>query len=98
MLSQVLQIKQYTIIDVDAHKGDGTAGIAGADPYEKDELPSAKLLQLSLEQLQERDLLIYDFLQDKGIPGAYLMAGGYGESSWEVYTQFLEWALLDNLE
>jgi len=47
MLSQVLQIKQYTIIDVDAHKGDGTAGIAGADPYEKDELPSAKLLRLS---------------------------------------------------
>ena len=72
--------------------------LAGADPYEKDELPSAKLLQLSLEQLQERDLLIYDFLQNKSIPTAYLMAGGYGESAWEVYTQFLEWALLDNLE
>jgi len=72
--------------------------VAGADPYEKDELPSAKLLQLSLEQLQERDLLIYDFLQNKSIPTAYLMAGGYGESAWEVYTQFLEWALLDNLK
>jgi acetoin utilization deacetylase AcuC-like enzyme len=72
--------------------------VAGADPYEKDELPSAKLLQLSLEQLQERDLLIYDFLQNKSIPTAYLMAGGYGESAWEVYAQFLEWALLDNLE
>ena len=72
--------------------------VAGADPYEKDELPSAKLLQLSLEQLQERDLLIYDFLQKKSIPTAYLMAGGYGESAWEVYTQFLEWALLDNLQ
>jgi len=72
--------------------------VAGADPYEKDELPSAKLLQLSLEQLQERDLLIYDFLQNRGIPSAYLMAGGYGESAWEVYSQFLEWALLDNLE
>jgi acetoin utilization deacetylase AcuC-like enzyme len=72
--------------------------VAGADPYEKDELPSAKLLQLTLEQLQERDLFIYDFLKGKGIPGAYLMAGGYGESAWEVYAQFLEWALLDNLE
>jgi hypothetical protein len=25
------------------------------------------------------------------------MAGGYGEGSWQVYAQFLEWALLDNL-
>lgn len=72
--------------------------VAGADPYEKDELPSAQLLQLSLEQLRERDLLIYDFLRNRSIPTAYLMAGGYGESVWEVYTQFLEWALLDNLE
>jgi acetoin utilization deacetylase AcuC-like enzyme len=72
--------------------------VAGADPYEKDELPSAQLLQLSLEQLRERDLLIYDFLRKKSIPTAYLMAGGYGESAWKVYTQFLEWALLDNLE
>jgi hypothetical protein len=43
-------------------------------------------------------MIIYDFLQNKSIPSAYLMAGGYGESSWAVYTQFLEWALLDNLE
>jgi len=25
------------------------------------------------------------------------MAGGYGRNSWRVYTQFLEWALLDRL-
>jgi hypothetical protein len=25
------------------------------------------------------------------------MAGGYGESSWQVYAQFLEQALLDKL-
>jgi hypothetical protein len=54
-------------------------------------------LKLSLEQLQERDLLVYNFLKNKTIPSAYLMAGGYGEGSWEVYAQFLEWALLDNL-
>ena len=71
--------------------------VAGADPYEKDELPSAKLLKLTLAQLKERDILIYNFLKDRGIPQAYLMAGGYGDSSWEVYLQFLEWALLDNL-
>lgn len=72
--------------------------VSGADPYEKDELPSAKLLNLSLEQLQQRDRLVYNFLKNKGVPRAYLMAGGYGESSWEVYSQFLEWALLDTLQ
>ena len=71
--------------------------VAGADPYRKDELPSAKLLKLTLDQLKDRDLLVYHFLKNQGIPQAYLMAGGYGESSWEVYLQFLEWALLDNL-
>lgn len=71
--------------------------VSGADPYEKDELPSAKLLKLSLEQLKKRDVLVYNFLKNKTIPRGYLMAGGYGESSWEVYLQFLEWALLDNL-
>lgn len=71
--------------------------ICGSDPYEKDELPSASDLKLSLEQLKERDRLIYRFLKERGIPGAFVMAGGYGEHSWQVYTQFLEWALLDSL-
>jgi len=71
--------------------------VCGSDPYEKDELPSARDLQVSLEQLKERDRLIYGFLKAHGIPGAFVMAGGYGQSSWQVYTQFLEWALLDSL-
>ena len=71
--------------------------VSGADPYSKDELPSTSDLQLSLAQLKERDLLTYNFLKDRDIPRAYLMAGGYGESCWEVYAQFLEWALLDSL-
>ena len=71
--------------------------VSGADPYEKDELPSTTDLKLSLEQMKQRDLLVYGFLNERKIPGAYLMAGGYGESSWQVYAQFLEWALLDNL-
>ena len=71
--------------------------VCGSDPYEKDELPSAMDLKLSLEQLKERDRLVYRFLKTRGIPGAFVMAGGYGQSSWQVYTQFLEWALLDNL-
>ena len=76
---------------------DLTVVVSGVDPFEKDELPSTADLKLSLEQMMQRDLLVYEFLKERRLPKAYLMAGGYGESSWQVYTQFLEWALLDNL-
>jgi acetoin utilization deacetylase AcuC-like enzyme len=71
--------------------------VCGADPYELDELPSTAGLRLTLEQLLERDQMVYTFLKAQAIPGAYVMAGGYGKNSWRVYTQFLEWALLDRL-
>ena len=72
--------------------------VSGSDPYHKDELPSTSDLKLTLAQLMERDLLTYNFLKERDIPRAYLMAGGYGEGCWEVYAQFLEWALMDNLQ
>jgi acetoin utilization deacetylase AcuC-like enzyme len=71
--------------------------LSGSDPYEKDALPSTASMKLSLEQLFERDRLVYRFLKDRQIPRAYLMAGGYGDYSWEIYTQFLQWALVDHL-
>jgi acetoin utilization deacetylase AcuC-like enzyme len=71
--------------------------VGGADPYEHDELPSTRLLGLSKQQLMERDTLIYSFLESRGIPAACLMSGGYGEKTWEVYYQFVEWALLKRL-
>lgn len=64
--------------------------VFGADPYEKDGLESAAKLRLSLEQLRQRDELIYNTLKELKIPAAYLMAGGYGPHVWEVYYQFLE--------
>lgn len=67
--------------------------VSGADPYEHDELPSTAGLRLNLTQLMERDRTVFEFLMERDIPGAYLMAGGYGPRTWEVYTQFLEWAL-----
>ncbi len=66
--------------------------VCGADPYEKDALPSTSPLKLSLEQMFERDRLIYSWLKDRNIPAVYLMAGGYGDEVWQVYTQFLLWA------
>lgn len=71
--------------------------VSGADPYEKDELPSTADLRLSLEQLFARDWRVYQFLKQRRLPRAYLMAGGYGEHSWEVYTRFLQRALMDHL-
>jgi acetoin utilization deacetylase AcuC-like enzyme len=67
--------------------------VSGADPYEKDELPSTSKLKLDLEQLLNRDKMVYEFLAERRVPGAYLMAGGYGEKVWEVFYQFLNWAL-----
>jgi acetoin utilization deacetylase AcuC-like enzyme len=71
--------------------------VGGADPYEKDGLPSTAGLNLSLAELGARDRLVYDFLKSRRIPQAHLMAGGYGPQAWEVYAQFLPWALLDHL-
>jgi acetoin utilization deacetylase AcuC-like enzyme len=71
--------------------------VGGADPYEKDALPSTAGLNLTLAQLDARDRLVYDFLKSRRIPQAHLMAGGYGPHAWEVYAQFLPWALLDHL-
>lgn len=71
--------------------------ICGADPYEHDELPSTQLIKLSLEQMTQRNVMIYEFLKGLSIPQAYLMAGGYGRHAWEPYPPFLEFALQDNL-
>jgi acetoin utilization deacetylase AcuC-like enzyme len=71
--------------------------VSGADPYAGDELPSTAGLQLSLDQMFERDRLVYNFLRDRAVPAAYLMAGGYGEHVWQVYAQFLLWAFKERL-
>lgn len=69
--------------------------VSGADPYEHDALPSTAGLRLRREQLLERDQTIFNFLREREIPKAYLMAGGYGPRTWEVFTPFLEWALVE---
>lgn len=64
--------------------------VNGADPYEYDELPSTDKIKLTREQLLSRDILIYDFFLERKIPQSYVMAGGYGKKSWEIYAQFLK--------
>lgn len=68
----------------------------GADPYENDELESSQGLKLSKEQLLGRDIFIESFFQKRKIPRTYLMSGGYGESSWEIYYQFLRYLIKED--
>jgi len=71
--------------------------LSGVDPFEKDGLLSTSTLNLTKDELFIRDTMIYKFLKGHGIPAAYLSAGGYGKYSWEIYAQFLEYALSDRL-
>lgn len=63
--------------------------VAGADPFEEDELPSTQLLRLSRAVMRERNLLVHSFLTERNIPAAYVQAGNYGNNSWKVYYDFL---------
>lgn len=63
--------------------------VAGADPFEKDALPSSHELRLTADQMLARDMLVYRFLIERNIPQCWLMAGGYGPDSWTIYSQFL---------
>ncbi|MDR2181175.1 MAG: hypothetical protein LBN92_00685 [Treponema sp.] len=63
--------------------------VDGADPYEHDGLPSSAPLKLSLEQCFRRDMLVYHYVTRRGIPSAWIMAGGYGERAWEPPANFL---------
>jgi acetoin utilization deacetylase AcuC-like enzyme len=48
--------------------------VAGADPYEKDQLGS---LNLSIEDLKRRDEMVLGACAERGIPVAVTLAGGY---------------------
>lgn len=64
--------------------------VNGSDPFVDDQLPSATLLKLSLDQLLQRDLLVYEFLKKLQLPQLWLMSGGYGDQVYKVYLQFLK--------
>jgi acetoin utilization deacetylase AcuC-like enzyme len=71
-------------------KPDVVIVVNGADPYEHDELPSSSFINLTNEQMLERDQMLYNFFNDQKIPQSYVMAGGYGHRAWEIYFQFLK--------
>jgi len=64
--------------------------VQGADPFEGDQLESAELLKLSMNQMGERDQLVYSFFKNNSVPQCYLMAGGYGDKAHLPTIQFID--------
>lgn len=65
--------------------------VNGSDPYEKDELPGTRFLKLSKQQMLDRDILIYHFLKKLNLNQTWVMSGGYGPHSYEIYSQFINY-------
>lgn len=59
--------------------------VAGSDPYELDVLPGTRFINLTLEQMRQRDEFVIDTCANLGIPMASVFAGGYGPDVWEVH-------------
>jgi len=79
----------------DSRKPDIVLVADGADPYEHDALPSTSLLRLTLDQCVERDIFVYRYLRERGIPSAWIQSGGYGERAWEPPAYFLKNLMLN---
>ena len=71
--------------------------VNGADPFEFDELESSSGIKLSKDEMLERDLFLYNHFSKRKISQTYLMAGGYGSRSWEIYHQFLDYLFMNHL-
>ncbi len=59
---------------LDGHKPDLIFYLAGADPYQEDQLGG---LELTMEGLRLRDRLVLEACRARGIPAAVTLAGGY---------------------
>jgi len=59
---------------IEGHGPEFILYVAGADPYEQDQLGS---LMLSMEDLKRRDEIVLGACADRGVPAAATLAGGY---------------------
>lgn len=78
---------------IDFGEPDLVVVVNGSDPYEHDTLEGSNLLSLNKDQMLKRDQYVYNFIEKIDAPQVWLMAGGYGPRSYEIYLQFLEWQL-----
>jgi acetoin utilization deacetylase AcuC-like enzyme len=57
--------------------------VAGADPYQKDQLGG---LSLTMEGLKQRDRLVLSTALNHGVPAAVVLAGGYARNTCDTVT------------
>jgi acetoin utilization deacetylase AcuC-like enzyme len=76
-----------------AHRPGCVFYLAGADPYEDDQLGG---LRLTKEGLRSRDRLVFDAVRDAGVPVVVVLAGGYArrvEDTIAIHAATVEEAL-----
>ncbi|MBD3224827.1 MAG: hypothetical protein GF313_08865 [Caldithrix sp.] len=64
--------------------------IAGSDPYIKDALGD---MNLTRQGMFKRNQFVYRKIRQKKLPLVILAGGGYGIDSWEVYYDFIAYAI-----
>jgi acetoin utilization deacetylase AcuC-like enzyme len=64
--------------------------IAGADPYQGDQLGG---LAMTIDGLKQRDLMVFNFARDHGFPIMTTLAGGYAEKPEDTVTIHVNTAL-----
>jgi histone deacetylase 11 len=60
---------------------------AGSDVLANDPLTT---LQLTLDEMVDRDLYVVGEVRERGIPLAMVLSGGYGPQSWEAHARSIE--------
>lgn len=78
------------LAQIDLSRFDFAFVVLGADVWEHDELKSTQSLELTSEQVLERDQLIEKRLAASKVKRTYVMGGGYGERAFEPYVNFLK--------
>ena len=89
-----LERLKAVVPQVVAHEPDLIVYLAGADPFEDDQLGN---LKLSKEGLRERDRLVLRTMREAGVPVAIVPAGGYARQivdTVDIHVATIEEALV----
>lgn len=66
--------------------------VHGVDVYKGDNLESSSGINLSSEEVLNRDKFVYNQLKERGIKQSWVLGGGYGKVS-HLYVQFLQYVI-----
>jgi acetoin utilization deacetylase AcuC-like enzyme len=68
------ELRMALVPALDRHRPELVVYVAGADPFERDQLGT---LQLTLQDMRERDDIVIGSAVARGVPVAVVLAGGY---------------------